>query len=308
MRPSYWILHCVQNNKQGFAAGIDVPRHLATIPNRHHVRQFIAMPALPRLLLFALSLVPFARAAAPADLVAALERLSNQKSYSWETINADPGPVAQEFKTRRGTYVNVQRNMAPNVKGQIDRNGDIRLQREWSDGLRLDTIILKDGASVTQTPEGWMTEKEILTAQADESIRSQTASPRAIWLRRADRPDPRPPDQELAPFLKSPVNFEVQGNAYTARIRFNSTGQPSTAEDGEPATTVTVTMNLSGGAVRDYEIKIEGTRREGRSRIGIPVSEQRIVIITYLPVSRITIPPEAKEKLDLAKLPAGGTK
>jgi hypothetical protein len=104
------------------------------------------------------------------------------------------------------------------------------------------------------------------------------------------------------------VNFEVQGNAYTARIRFNSTGQPSTAEDGEPATTVTVTMNLSGGAVRDYEIKIEGTRREGRSRIGIPVSEQRIVIITYLPVSRITIPPEAKEKLDLAKLPAGGTK
>jgi hypothetical protein len=259
--------------------------------------------------LFVFALATFAHAAPPAALATALEALRDQKSYSWEVINADPGPVTQQLETRRGTITTVQQNTAPNTKGQIDRNGDTLLRREWSDGLKLDTIILKDGTSVTKTPEGWMTEREILTAQAEESIRAQTPSPRYLWLRFADRPNVRRPDQELVPLLSIPGEFEANGSSYTARLRVNSNGELAKGEEGEPTTSVTITMNLRGGNIRDYEIKIEGTRRiPGRARINIPVSEQRIVIITYLPVSHIDIPAEAREKLAAAKSPASAVK
>jgi hypothetical protein len=275
--------------------GIDLRRVVETI------RQ--TMSLLRRALFLMFALAPLAHSAPPPALATALEFLRDQKSYSWETINSDPGPVAVQLETRRGTVTTVQQNMAPNTKGQVDRNGDTLLRREWSDGLRLDTIITKDGVSVTNTPEGWMTEKEILTAQADENLKGQGATPRYVWLRRADRPDVRRPDQELTPFLKSTGLFQGDGSSYTASLRLNSNGETTAGEDGEPATNVTITMNLRGGNIRDYEIKIEGTRRATRARIAVPINEQRIVIITYVPVSRIDIPSEARDKLQLARLP-----
>src|SRR5215207_6540439 len=94
-----------------------------------------------RLLVLLFFSTPILAAAPPAALVSSLEYLRDQKSYSWEVINGDPGPVAQQFQTRRGTVTTVQQSTAPNMKGQVDRNGDMLIQREWSDGLRLDTII-----------------------------------------------------------------------------------------------------------------------------------------------------------------------
>lgn len=254
------------------------------------------------LLLVALS--ASVRAAPPAALASALEYLRDQKSYSWETINSDPGPVAQQFDTRRGKVTTVQRSMTPNLKGQVDRNGDMLIRREWPDGLRLDTVVAADGTMVTLTPDGWMTDREILTAQAEERLRAQAPTARQVWLRRADRPDIRRPDQELVPFLKSNVAFESIGDGYVARLRSRS-GDPARPNDSEnePATEVTVTMNLRGGMIRDYEVKLEGTQRATRARIAVPVSEQRVVIITYVPVSRIDIPPEAREKLAQARTP-----
>lgn len=246
-------------------------------------------------------------AAPPAALASALEYLRDQKSYSWEVINSDPGPVAQQLETRRGTVTTVQRSMAPNLKGQIDRNGDMLIRREWPDGVQLDTVIAADGTMVTRTPEGWMTDREILTAQAQERLRAQAPTPRQVWLRRADRPDIRRPDQELVPFLKSNVPFQATGDGYIAQLR-SRTGDPARPNEveSEPATDVTVTMNLRGGMIRDYEVKLEGTQRATRARIAVPVSEQRVVIITYVPVSRIDLPPEAREKLAQARSPAGG--
>jgi hypothetical protein len=260
------------------------------------------MAAFVRLLALAVAATPFVSAAPPAALASALEYLRDQKSYSWEVINGDPGPVAQQFETRRGTVTTVQQNTAPNLKGQIDRNGDMLIQREWADGLRLDTLITADGAMVTKTPEGWLTDREILTAQAEERLRGQGPSPRYLWLRRADRPDIRRPDQELVPFLKSKGAFESLGDSYVARIRTRA-GDPSkpSEDETEPTTDVTVTMNLRSGVIRDYEIKIEGTRRATRARISIPVSEQRLIILTYVPVSRLDIPPEAREKLKTSR-------
>lgn len=245
-----------------------------------------------------------ASAAPPAALASALEYLRDQKSYSWEVINADPGPVAQQFETRRGTVTTVQQNTSPNVKGQLDRNGDMLIKREWADGLRLDTVIAADGAMVTRTPEGWFTDREILTAQADERLRGQTPTPRYLWLRRADRPDIRRPDQELVPFLKGNHEFEALADSYVTRIRSRA-GDPAkpNEDDSEPGTNVTVTMNLRGGVIRDYEVKIDATRRATRARIAVPISEQRIVILTYVPVGRIDIPPEAREKLVAARTP-----
>ena len=243
-------------------------------------------------------------AAPPPALASALESLRDQKSYSWEVINSDPGPVAQQFETRRGTVTTVQQSMLPNMKGQIDRQGDMLIQREWPDGLRLDTIITADGAMVTRTPEGWLTDREILTAQAEERLRAQAPTARARWLLRADRPDIRRPDQQLVPFLKSTQEFEPTGTGYIARVRSRA-GDPAkpNEDDAEPATNVTVTMNLRGGMIRDYEVKIEGTRRATRARIAVPVTEQQIVVVTYVPVSRIDIPAEARDKLSAARTP-----
>lgn len=262
------------------------------------------MVAVLRILPFAAFAIAPLRAAPPPALAAALEYLRDQKSYTWEVINADPGPVAQQFETRRGTVTTVQQNTAPNLKGQIDRQGDMLIRREWSDGLRLDTIITAGGAMVTLTPEGWLTDREILTAQAEERLRSQTPTPRFAWLRRADRPDFRRPDQELVPFLKSNATFEFNGDSYTVNLRSRS-GDPARPNDDdlEPATQVAVTMNLRGGMIRDYEVRLAGSRRATRARIAVPISEQRIVILTYVPVSRIEIPPEAREKLAAARLP-----
>lgn len=263
------------------------------------------MVAIVRLLVFAFAPATLVSAAPPAALASALEYLRDQKSYSWEAINGDPGPVAQQFETRRGTVTTVQQSMTPNVKGQLDRNGDMLIRREWSDGLRLDTLITADGAMVTNTPEGWLTDREILTAQAEERLRGQAPTQRYLWLRRADRPDIRRPDQELVPFLKSSGEFESLADSYIAKIRSRA-GDPSkpNEDETEPATNVTVTMNLRGGVIRDYEVKIEGTRRATRARISVPVSEQRIVILTYVPVGRIDIPHEAREKLKSARSPA----
>jgi hypothetical protein len=255
-----------------------------------------------RLLIFLLASTTFAAAAPPPALASALEYLRDQKSYSWEVINSDPGPVAQQFQTRRGTVTTVQQNVAPNIKGQVDRNGDMLIQREWADGLRLETIIGADGSMITKTPEGWLTDREILTAQAEERLRAQTPTPRYLWLRRADRPDVRRPDQELVPFLKSNAEFEELADSYVTKIRSRA-GDPAkpNEDEAEPGTNVTVTMNLRGGIIRDYEVKIEGTRRATRARISVPVSEQRIVILTYVPVGRIEIPYEVREKLKLAR-------
>lgn len=253
-----------------------------------------------RLLLAGLALTTLVRAAPPAALATALEYLRDQKSYSWEVINGDPGPVAQQFETRRGTVTTVQQNMTPNLKGKIDRNGDMLIQREWSDGVRLETIITADGTTVTNTPEGWLTEREILTAQAEERLGSQGTTPRYVWLRRADRPDIRRPDQELVPFLKGNAEFESQPDGFIARMPGR---EAKGKEDAEPAIDATVTMHLRGGIIRDYEVKLEGTRRATRARIAVPVSEQRIVIITYVPVNRIEIPAEARAKLAAARTP-----
>ena len=136
-----------------------------------HQSKVMAAPALVRLSAFFFASATFVMATPPAALASALEYLRDQKSYSWEVINGDPGPVALQFRTRRGTVTTVQQSMAPNMKGQVDRNGDMLIQREWSDGLRLDTIITTDGTMVTKTPEGWLTDREILTAQAEERLR-----------------------------------------------------------------------------------------------------------------------------------------
>jgi hypothetical protein len=254
------------------------------------------------LLAFLLPALSFA--APPAGLVSALEYLRDQKSYSWELINGDPGPVVREFQTRRGTVTDVQQSTLPNIKGQIDRNGDMLIVREWSDGLRLETVIAADGTMITNTPEGWLSDREILTAQAEERLRSQTPTPRFLWLRRADRPDVRRPDQELVPFLKSEGPFDFTGDSYVAHLRSRSAdpAQPS-HDSAEPATEVRVTMNVRNGIIRDYEVKIDATRRTARSRISVPVSEQRIVILTYVPVNRIDIPETARAKLEAVRKP-----
>lgn len=246
---------------------------------------------------------PTVTATPPPALAAALERLREQQSYSWEVINTDPGPVATEVETRRGTITTVQQNTSPHVRGWIDRQGDVRLVRTWSDGISLETVIAADGVQITRTPEGWMTDREILSAIADERVQAEGITPRLRWLRRADRPEIRRPDQELVPFLRSAGAFEATGDGYLVQARIRSDGTMLTdEEEGSPAATVAVTMNVQRGVVRDYEVRVEG--RVTRARLSIPISDQRIVVITYLPVSRLDLPEAARAKLQDARAAA----
>jgi hypothetical protein len=255
------------------------------------------MRRLRPVLLLALALPSLVAAAPPAAQALALEPLRDQKSYSWEIINLDPGPVAQDVKTRRGTVTTVTVSTAPNVKGRVDLNGDLLLVREWADGLRLETYVTAKGAMITKTPEGWLTNQEILTAQAEERMKADTATERAIWLRRADRPDVRRPDEELLPLLQSAMQFEeIAPDTFVGKGVIRS-GSPKAMdeEDAAPAYQITVTLYLKGGVIRNYDVAIEGTRRVARSRIA--VSDNRSVVLTYVPIARVPVPAEAKEKL-----------
>lgn len=240
-----------------------------------------------------------ALAAPPPELATALEYLRDQRSYSWEVINADPGPVAADIQTMRGSVVAVQRNHAPNVKGRIDRAGDMLIQREWPDGLQLDTLITASGATVTRTPEGWMSAPEILTAQAEERLREGGPSPRIRWIRRADRPQIVRPDQELSELLTTKAPFEkVSDDTFVVRARTSPGEEPSEDERGY---NVAITMRLRGGLIRDYEVVVDGTHAIRRAGVKIPVNEHRIVVVNYLPISKVDVPAEARAKLSEGK-------
>ncbi len=234
------------------------------------------------------------RAEIPPALANAVQELRAQKSYSWEVINADPGPVAQSTDTRRGRVTTVQQNLAPHVKGSLATTGDVLLKRDWPDGLQLDTAVSSTGQMVTLTPEGWLTNREILSLIAEERVRAAGPSARLAWLRRADRPDTQRPDEELSAALRAAENFEVSGDTYVARIRIAANTRE---RSGLSALDVTLTVNLRGGVVRDYQLTVQGSRAVARVGIEIPLSDDRFVILSYLPISKLDVPDEAWAKL-----------
>lgn len=253
-----------------------------------------------RVILLAALLPIAAVAETPAALASALEHLRQQRSYSWEVINGDPGVVAHRVPTRRGVVSTLQQSAAPSMHGSIDRAGDILVRREWPDGIRLDTLMTAQGDTVTLTPEGWMTGQEILTAQAEERIRNAAPTAKGVWLRRADRPDIRRPDEELTALIGSATSIQrTTSDTYVARSRVSS------ANGGTEDYQVTCTINLRSGVIRDYEVAVEGTRAMLRSRARVPVNELRIIVISYAPVQRVDVPEAARDKLSAPRVRGG---
>ncbi|MCX6950914.1 MAG: hypothetical protein NTV51_01815 [Verrucomicrobia bacterium] len=236
----------------------------------------------------------------PRPLAAAVQELRDQRSYSWEIINADPAPPAQTIETRRGRVATLPPNPAPHVKGSLTSNGDMLIKRDWPDGLQLDTLVTADGQMVTLTPEGWLTNQEVLTGISEERINQSAPTARALWLRRADRPDIRRPDAELMAVLRSATEFEVNGDTYITRI---SLGEDARERNGLSALQVTLAVNLRGGVVRDYQLTVQGSRTLARVGAEIPLSDDRFVILTYLPVRKLDVPDEAWAKLKAARSP-----
>jgi len=264
--------------------------HRGAVDLRRDARIFpaVVMPRPVLAALLALSWPLASRAAPPAELAEALEHLRDQKTYSWEVINADP----EGNKT------------SPHVKGRIDLHGDRMLERDWPDGIRLQTLVTSSGALITETPEGWMSAQDVLTAMADERLREGGPSPRIFWLRRADRPDTRTPDEELLPLLRmGPEEFESGGvDIYVARGRVHpdSGGAKPDDDDTSPAFDVVITIHLRGGVIRDYEVTIAGSRRLTRTHLQ-SVSDDRIVVLTYVPIAKLDVPAAARDKLELLK-------
>ena len=139
-----------------------------------------------RLAVLALAPSAWAIAAQPAELAAALQSLRDQRSYSWEVINGDPGPVAQEQQTRRGKVTTVRQNSSPHVKGTLAQSGESLFRLDWPDGLQMDAFVSVAGTNVIKTPEGWMTGPEVLAALADDGEISRETVAQAIVRYRID--------------------------------------------------------------------------------------------------------------------------
>lgn len=234
------------------------------------------------------------RAQVPPALAAAMQHLREQRSYSWEVINADPGPVAQTIETRRGAKIAVQQNFAPHVKGALAANGDMLLTRDWTDGVVLKTFVTTEGQTITLTPEGWLTNQEVLTAIADERINPGTSSLRSLWLRKADRPDLVRPDEELPAIVQAATECDVSGDTYTVRIHFDASARERA---GLGPLDVTAIINVGSGVIRDYQLTVQGSRTLARAGLQLPLSDDRFVILTYLPVRKLDVPDEALAKL-----------
>ncbi len=263
-----------------------------TTPPHKRVMQAMALAALA-------GVVASLQAQVPAALAAAVQHLREQRSYSWEIINADPGPVAQTVETRRGAKLAVQQNFAPHVKGALAANGDMLLKRDWADGMLLETFVTADGQTITRTPEGWLTNQEVLTAIADERINTGAPSLRYLWLRKADRPDLVRPDEELPSIVRAATECEVSGDAYTLRIHFDASARERT---GLGSLDVTAIVNVRSGVIRDYQLTVQGSRTLARAGLQLPLSDDRFVILTYLPVRKLDVPDEALAKLRPPKL------
>jgi hypothetical protein len=244
----------------------------------------------------ALAALP-AQAALPAELAAALRYLKEQPSYSWEFINGDPGVVAQEIQTSRGPITAMKQSLTPHLLGRLVSTGDALFRRDWPDGLQMDTLVTANREMATLTPEGWMADREILEALAEEQTRHDNATPRSIWLKRADRPVLSRPDQELAVFLKGDHEFEISGDAYITTLEVTAAGAEKSSEDNPPRMTLIYTLHVTDGVIRTYEVKTEYTRVTARARIKVPSSDDRLAIITYLPVTTLGLPEEAWSKL-----------
>ncbi len=258
------------------------------------------LPWLARLLVLPATFVALpARSAVPPELAAGLRTLQEQHSYSWEFINGDPGVVEQSIPTLRGSVTARQQSMSPHVLGSLASTGEILLHRDWPGGLQMDTLVTANGEIVTKTPEGWMTTREVLDALADEQIHGGPMTPRYLWLRLADRPSVRRPDQELAALLRESSEFEVSGDTFVARITFTLESTEKSG-DGAPTATFTVTVHLSDGMIRTYEVKNDFSRFTARAHVQVPMTEDKLVVLTYLPVTKLDVPEEARDKLQTA--------
>ena len=147
-----------------------------------------------------------------------------------------------------------------------------------------------------------MTGPEVLAALAEERARIVEPSERYLWLRRADRPLLIRPDQDLAPFIKGAGVTEVSGESYIARARVRPDGWVIAADDEQqPSYAVTFTLNVRRGTLRDYEVRIEGAQTFARSGVQLPVNDTRIVILTYVPVSKVDVPDDVRAKAGARK-------
>jgi len=128
-----------------------------------------------------------------------------------------------------------------------------------------------------------------LTALANERVDSDQLTERASWLKRADRPSARRPDEELGQLLQSGAVFEPSADGYIGKLTVNA--------DGQPSLDVTITIHLGRGAIRTYEVQLEGTRSTTRAHIQVPVSDDRLVVLTYLSATILDVPDEVRKKV-----------
>jgi len=238
-----------------------------------------------------------ALAGPPPELAAALQYLREQHSYSWEVINGDPGPVEQDIETARGPIKTVIHNASPHLKGRLSASGEMLIERDWPDGLTLQTLVAADGAQVTNTPAGWLSQREILEAIAAERLRPDGPSASGPWLPLAEAVNTRRPAEELEPFLDPRAEFEKSGETYICTIPIMAEGPAAVRDESQAIGRVIVSLHVVGGVLRDYELKREIARYVTRAKIPIVANSDQIVILSYLPVGRIDVPEEARAKL-----------
>ena len=253
-----------------------------------------------------------------AEVAATFERLRDQPSYAWETLEGSPGGVNSPgvFKTPYGLArgsVTVER-IVPHVQGVKRSDGTTVISAESPRDSGATAVIPPGGGGVVSTPAGWLTRAE-LQPLLDAAIKKNDPGRNALQIASAALATKRP-EMELAALIRDVRTFKPAGDEITGDLSARMAGivyGPSPTHPLVKDISGSISFQIKDGLIRSYTVRTEATvtirnvlppvggRREGEGRIdeSPPMEEKHetMTIINYAPAAVPRIPEAAARKL-----------
>ncbi len=264
-----------------------------------------------------------------ADVTAAFERLRDQHSYAWETLEGSPGGVNSSgvFKTPYGLSrgsVTVER-IVPHVQGTKRSDATTVIFAESPRDSGATAVIPAGSGGVVSTPAGWLTRAE-LQPLLDAAIKKGDPGRNALQIASAALATMRP-EVELAALIRDVRTFKPAGDDIIGELSPRMAGivfGPNPVHLLVKDISGSLSFQIKDGLIRTYTVRTEATvtirnvlpplggHREGEGRIdeSAPMEEKHetMTIINYAPAAVPKIPEAAARKLAQMKPTAEGVR
>lgn len=252
------------------------------------------------------------------EVAAAYRRLREERSYSWETMEGNPGGINAPgvFKTPYGLArgsVTVER-IVPHVQGMKRSDDSTIIVAETPRDSGATAVIPPGGGGVVSTPTGWMTREE-LQPLVQAAVKKGSSSRNALQIASAALATKRP-EVELAVLINDVHGFHRIGDDMVGELSpriadwvFGPAPSHLLVKD----VTGSISLQLRDGLIRSYTVRTEATviirnvlpplggRREGEGRVDeSPPTEEKhetTTIIDYAPSTVPKIPDGAVRRL-----------